>query len=143
MGVRGGGVMGMRPLLIRAHGGGAPAGFNLVVSNTQTDYDLRAKALAAGWDGASPVTLTITSTGVIYATSIYTPALVVQGFGAGITLSLVLEAGALLLGAGGIGLRFKSRNALVMRIDVGFSPQGVHFWWTFSDAFRRFFPDPF
>lgn len=46
-------------------------------------------------------------------------------------------------GAGGIGLRFKSRNALVMRIDVGFSPQGVHFWWTFSDAFRRFFPDPF
>ncbi len=46
-------------------------------------------------------------------------------------------------GAGGIGLRFKSRNAVVMRVDVGFSPQGVHFWWTFSDAFRRFFPDPF
>ncbi|NWF86018.1 MAG: BamA/TamA family outer membrane protein [Bryobacteraceae bacterium] len=46
-------------------------------------------------------------------------------------------------GAGGIGLRFKSRNAVAMRIDVGFSPQGVQFWWTFSDAFKRFFPEPF
>ncbi len=46
-------------------------------------------------------------------------------------------------GAGGIGLRFKSRSAMIMRIDVGFSPQGVNFWWTFSDAFKRFFPEPF
>jgi outer membrane protein assembly factor BamA len=46
-------------------------------------------------------------------------------------------------GSGGFGLRFKSRNAVVMRIDIGFSPQGVQFWWTFSDAFKRFFPDPF
>jgi outer membrane protein assembly factor BamA len=45
--------------------------------------------------------------------------------------------------AGGLGMRFKSRNALAMRIDVGFSNEGVQFWWTFSDAFRRFFPDPF
>jgi hypothetical protein len=46
-------------------------------------------------------------------------------------------------GSGGIGLRFKSRSAVIMRIDVGFSPQGVQFWWTFDDAFRRFFPEPF
>jgi outer membrane protein assembly factor BamA len=46
-------------------------------------------------------------------------------------------------GAAGIGLRFKSRNALAMRMDLGFSPQGVKFWWTFSDAFRRFFPSAF
>jgi hemolysin activation/secretion protein len=46
-------------------------------------------------------------------------------------------------GAAGMGLRFKSRNALAMRMDVGFSSQGVQFWWTFSDAFRRFFPSPF
>jgi outer membrane protein assembly factor BamA len=46
-------------------------------------------------------------------------------------------------GSGGFGIRFKSRNAVVMRVDVGFSPQGVQFWWTFSDAFKRFFPDPF
>lgn len=46
-------------------------------------------------------------------------------------------------GAGGIGFRFKSRNAVVMRVDVGFSTQGVQFWWTFSDAFQRFFPNPF
>jgi len=46
-------------------------------------------------------------------------------------------------GSGGFGLRFKSRSAVIMRIDVGFSPQGVNFWWTFSDAFKRFFPEPF
>ncbi len=46
-------------------------------------------------------------------------------------------------GSAGAGLRFKSRNALAMRIDVGFSPQGVQFWWTFSDLFRRFYPSPF
>jgi outer membrane protein assembly factor BamA len=46
-------------------------------------------------------------------------------------------------GTGGIGVRFKSRSAVIMRIDVGFSPQGVNFWWTFSDAFKRFFPEPF
>ncbi|MBI4890716.1 MAG: BamA/TamA family outer membrane protein [Acidobacteria bacterium] len=46
-------------------------------------------------------------------------------------------------GSAGVGLRFKSRNALAMRIDVGFSPQGVQFWWTFSDLFRRFSPSPF
>ncbi len=46
-------------------------------------------------------------------------------------------------GSAGFGLRFKSRNTLVMRIDLGFSPEGVHFWWTFSDLFKRFRPSPF
>lgn len=41
-------------------------------------------------------------------------------------------------GSGGVGLRFKSRSDLVMRIDVGFSPEGVRFWWVFSDLFRGF-----
>jgi outer membrane protein assembly factor BamA len=46
-------------------------------------------------------------------------------------------------GSAGIGVRFKSRNATAMRIDLGFSPEGVKFWWTFNDAFKRFFPEPF
>jgi outer membrane protein assembly factor BamA len=41
-------------------------------------------------------------------------------------------------GAGGIGFRFKTRSAVIMRIDVGFSPEGVRFWWTFNDIFRGF-----
>lgn len=41
-------------------------------------------------------------------------------------------------GAAGVGLRFKTRSDVVMRIDVGFSPEGVRFWWTFSDIFRGF-----
>lgn len=36
----------------------------------------------------------------------------------------------------GFGFRFKSRSATFMRIDVGFSPDGVQFWWTFDDIFK-------
>jgi outer membrane protein assembly factor BamA len=46
-------------------------------------------------------------------------------------------------GSGGVGLRFKSRNAVIMRIDVAYSPQGFYFWWTFNDAFKQFFPERF
>jgi outer membrane protein assembly factor BamA len=41
-------------------------------------------------------------------------------------------------GSGGIGFRFKTRSSVVMRIDVGASPEGVRFWWSFSDIFRGF-----
>jgi len=41
-------------------------------------------------------------------------------------------------GSAGVGLRFKTRASVVMRIDVGFSPEGVKFWWAFSDIFRGF-----
>jgi outer membrane protein assembly factor BamA len=41
-------------------------------------------------------------------------------------------------GSGGFGLRFKTRNTVVMRMDLGFSPEGVRFWWTFNDIFRGF-----
>jgi hypothetical protein len=41
-------------------------------------------------------------------------------------------------GDGGIGLRFKNKQASVMRLDVGFSPEGVHVWFVFEDVFGKF-----
>ena len=41
-------------------------------------------------------------------------------------------------GSAGVGFRFKTRNSVVMRMDVGFSKEGVRFWWAFSDIFRGF-----
>jgi hypothetical protein len=41
-------------------------------------------------------------------------------------------------GSGGVGFRFKTRSSVIMRIDVGFSQEGVKFWWAFSDIFRGF-----
>jgi hypothetical protein len=37
-------------------------------------------------------------------------------------------------GDGGFGLRFKNKQASVMRLDVGFSPEGVHVWFVFEDV---------
>jgi hypothetical protein len=41
-------------------------------------------------------------------------------------------------GSAGVGFRFKTRNSVIMRMDVGFSSEGVRFWWAFSDIFRGF-----
>ena len=38
-------------------------------------------------------------------------------------------------GAGGIGFRVKSRSAVVMRVDSGFSKEGFQLWFRFSDIF--------
>jgi hypothetical protein len=42
-----------------------------------------------------------------------------------------------LRGDGGFGLRFKNKQASVMRLDVGFSPEGVHVWFVFEDVFGK------
>ena len=42
-----------------------------------------------------------------------------------------------LRGDGGFGLRFKNKQASVMRLDVGFSPEGVHVWFVFNDIFGK------
>jgi hypothetical protein len=42
-----------------------------------------------------------------------------------------------LRGDGGIGLRFKNKQASVMRLDVGFSQEGVHVWFVFEDVFGK------
>jgi hypothetical protein len=38
-------------------------------------------------------------------------------------------------GDGGIGFRFKNKDATVMRFDLGFSPEGVHVWFVFNPIF--------
>jgi hypothetical protein len=42
-----------------------------------------------------------------------------------------------LRGDGGVGLRFKNKEATVMRFDVGVSPEGVHVWFVFNDVFGK------
>jgi hypothetical protein len=42
-----------------------------------------------------------------------------------------------LRGDGGFGIRFKNKQASVMRLDVGFSPEGVSVWFVFNDAFSK------
>ena len=37
--------------------------------------------------------------------------------------------------AGGIGLRTRIRNSVIMRTDLGFSREGFQLIWTFSDVF--------
>jgi hypothetical protein len=40
-------------------------------------------------------------------------------------------------GDGGIGFHIKNKQLSVMRLDVGFSPEGVNVWFVFDDAFGR------
>jgi hypothetical protein len=44
-----------------------------------------------------------------------------------------------LRGDGGFGLRFKNKQASVMRLDVGFSQEGVHVWFVFEDVFGKLY----
>jgi len=37
-------------------------------------------------------------------------------------------------GDGGVGFRIKNKQATVMRLDVGVSPEGVHVWFVFNDV---------
>jgi hypothetical protein len=42
-----------------------------------------------------------------------------------------------LRGDGGIGFRVKNKQAIIMRFDIGFSPEGVHVWFVFNDIFGK------
>jgi hypothetical protein len=44
-----------------------------------------------------------------------------------------------LRGDGGFGVRVKSKQAELMRFDVGFSPEGVRVWFVFNDAFGKIY----
>jgi hypothetical protein len=44
-----------------------------------------------------------------------------------------------LRGDGGFGFRFKNKQASVMRVDVGFSQEGVHVWLVFEDIFGKLY----
>lgn len=41
--------------------------------------------------------------------------------------------------AGGVGFRFKNRQEVVMRLDVGISTEGVRVWLKFNNVFHRLF----
>lgn len=69
-------------------------------------YNVRTKATAAGWDGTSPLlaNITVTSTGVIGATSTAVPAFDTDlGYPAGTLLNLSIQAGGYVSGKGGNG----------------------------------------
>ena len=44
-----------------------------------------------------------------------------------------------LRGDGGFGVRFKDKQQVIMRFDVGFSPEGVKVWFVFNNAFGRLY----
>lgn len=44
-----------------------------------------------------------------------------------------------LRGDGGFGVRFKDKQQVVMRLDVGFSPEGVKVWFVFNNAFGKLY----
>jgi hypothetical protein len=44
-----------------------------------------------------------------------------------------------LRGDGGFGVRFKNKQQEVMRLGVGFSPEGVKVWFVFNDVFGRLY----
>ncbi len=77
---------------------------NLTISSHTTNYNLRAAALAAGWNGTAPlvVTVTINSGGYVYSTSTGAYAFDTgSGFPAGSQLTLVNNG--VILGCGGGG----------------------------------------
>lgn len=50
---------------------------------------------------------------------------------------------ARLKGSGGFGLRFKGRDAILFRLDIGFSREGFQIWYKFSGPFRGLFHNLF
>ena len=42
-------------------------------------------------------------------------------------------------GDGGFGVRFKDKQQVIMRFDVGVSPEGVKVWFVFNNAFGRLY----
>lgn len=85
---------------------GSSAGyvFTDTISGTVTNYNLRTAALAAGWDGATPLraTVTVTSTGIVGSSSTSGYAFDTGvGFPAGTELNLVNQG--YIVGAGGAG----------------------------------------
>lgn len=71
---------------------GKSAGFtvNLTVSTTVYDYNIRAQAIAAGWDQVTALSVTLTNTGNILSTNTATPALRTgSSFPAGSSINII------------------------------------------------------
>jgi len=77
---------------------------NLTITANTLNYDVRAQAIAAGWDGLAPLKLTVTVNSGVYvgSSSTGTPAMTVGStYPTGSTLSLVNNGN--ILGMGGTG----------------------------------------
>lgn len=71
---------------------GKSAGFSvsLTVATTVYDYNIRSQAIAAGWDGVTPLSVTLTNNGTILSTNTATPALRTgSSFPAGSSISVI------------------------------------------------------
>lgn len=82
--------------------------FNVTVS-AATDYNVHSALISAGWNGSTPVTATITNTGVIQASATNTYAFSVSGtFPNGSNISIINQAGSYIVGKGGDGVAFSN-----------------------------------
>lgn len=79
---------------------GASAGFFGAISTNQTNLNLRTWALANGWDGVKPATITINSGVYVYSTTTGTPGLTINGTWAG---GITLVNNGFVMGIGGNG----------------------------------------
>lgn len=91
----------------------------------RNSVNLRTFALAAGWGGTAPLTVTVTST--IGALNSYTPALTIDGsFPGGVTL--IINSGVYIAGGGGPGGSFAGQAggpALLVSAPVNIVNNGI------------------
>lgn len=79
---------------------GKGSGFSATISTNQTNLNLRTWALANGWNGTSPATITIGTGVYIYSTAVGTPGLTINGTWPG---GISLINNGYILGQGGNG----------------------------------------
>lgn len=80
--------------------------FSLTISNTRQNVDVRALAVSAGWDQATPLNIdvTVTAAALIGSTNAGSPALLISGsFPTNSRATLRVAAGGRILGMGGGG----------------------------------------
>lgn len=106
------GMVGAKDIVVNVAGysatlaGGFTYLFNPVISADTQNYNLRAAAIAAGWDPLTPLntTVTVNTSIVISSSSTATPAFEISGtYPAGSSIDLVIQSDAYIVGKGGAG----------------------------------------
>jgi hypothetical protein len=95
---------------------GKPSGFTATISTSQSDFNLRTWALANGWNGTSPASITIASGVYIWSNTAGTPALTTGSPWAG---GLTIINNGFIIGRGGNGAT--GRNTAGASGSVGIS----------------------
>jgi hypothetical protein len=88
------------------YGGANAFSYNPVLSGNNTNFNLKAGAIAAGWDGTIPLTAVVTlADGAIVGSSSSGSYAFDTGasFPVGTSLSLIIGTGSYIVGAGGVG----------------------------------------